>query len=196
MQFLSARDGWVIGGPKEWRGIARPEDTQLWVTHDGGAKWNPIDIPIPLDSPQQRPYLISLKFRNMTEGTIAAGAQEPETVNQRYTNCFTRDGGKTWRFSQFDALGAGPSIVDDHIYGCASNRTSGFTTATLQRDTAPISFTLPAGIRSNPETLCANFVDDVNAWAFVRIGREKRLVVTTDGGKTSKFMPLPVKTIE
>jgi hypothetical protein len=190
VQFLSVRDGWMIGGPENWEGVGRPGDERLWLTHDGGLQWSPVPLSVPTDSPGQEVYLIDFKFRNMNAGVVAAGAQDLEGVDQKYTNCFTEDGGKTWHFSQFEALSGSPSVGDKHIFWCIRDRSS--KDPTLQRDIDPLSFALPEGFNNLHGPVCATFMDDFNGWAGVRDeSGATKLIVTNDGGKSSKFISWP-----
>jgi hypothetical protein len=90
LQFISARDGWVAGGPEDWDGVGRPEDTQLWVAHDGGAAWKSVPVPVPRDSSEQEPYLSAFKFKSMDEGTAIVEEQLGPRLFRVFT-CRTRE---------------------------------------------------------------------------------------------------------
>jgi photosystem II stability/assembly factor-like uncharacterized protein len=202
MQFLSARDGWMIGGPEEWEDVGRPENTQLWLTHDSGAHWKAVHIPVPIpkDSPEQEPYLTVFRFNDMGKGVVIAEEQLGPRLFRVFT-CRTRDGGESWRISHFDAYDASPVLGDKHIFWSISDRVEegrhGRATPShprLQIDSDPISFALPAGISPESRLIDLDFIDDSNAWASYIDRGQARLTATTDGGKTSKLMPLPVTT--
>lgn len=204
VQFLSASDGWMIGGPEDREGMD-PEDIQLWRTHDGGASWRPVPIPIPKNSDEEGFYLIALRFRNMREGMVAAGLTR-DAVTYGFANCFTRDGGKTWRFSQFNALSAEPSIGKRHIFWSAHDRAARGRTQTERRrnraaassarmDNEVISLALPAGVSSEGILQDFDFLDDSNAWVKYLDGPCFLLIATTDRGNTSKLIWPPAQKV-
>lgn len=178
MQFLSATDGWIIGGPKDEEGIGQPDNVALWNTHDGGASWKLVPIPIPKNpGPDEEDfYLIGLKFRNMQEGMVAAGVQR--THRGVFASCFTQDGGKTWQFSRFNASNAEPSIGDRHIFWSADYVEG---QSDIRMDSEPIPFVYPAGVSLS---LNVDFLNDSYAW----LSDGKGLIATTDRGQTSKFI--------
>lgn len=114
LQFMSPSDGWMIGGPEDREGIDR-EDTQLWVTHDDGAAWKPVPVPVPKDSSEQEPYLAAFKFKSVDEGVAIAQEQLGPRLFRVFT-CRTRDGGKSRQTSQFDAYHAEPHFGSKHIF--------------------------------------------------------------------------------
>ena len=190
LQFISARDGWMIGDPQDESGVGGAEGNQLWATRDGGANWHAISVPVPADLAST--YFIALKLKNRSEGMLAAGvASTPHGATFRFLGCVTHNGGKTWRFSQFDALSAEPSIGDKHIFWSVFDRDT--KKVTIQMDSNPISFALPAGFSLGGRFIEVDFIDDSNAWATYANGRRGLdLISTTDGGKTSQIITPPV----
>jgi len=198
LQFTSAREGWMIGGPEEVESISASMDTQLWLTRDAGGTWVPVPVPVPKESAEQSAYLVALKFKNMREGLVAAGVQGTEG-SVTFVNCFTRDGGKTWQFSQFDAESAQPSLGSEHIFWSVyspSPERHHAGKVSVQKDNNPISFGLPADVSSASRLIDLDFLDDTNAWATYSDGGQARLVATIDGGQTSKLMASPLPTQE
>jgi hypothetical protein len=183
MQFVSARGGWMIGGPEEFSGIGARDDTQLWRTRDGGNTWNPVPVPVPKDSPEQGTYLITLKFKDDREGVVAAGVERSEGgATFRFVSCFTFDSGKTWKSSEFEAQDAQPSPGNKHVFWSA-DYVEGLSD--IRMDSKPIPFALPAQASSSEALFTdIDFWDDSNAW--LRYG--ERLIATTDRGKTSTFI--------
>jgi hypothetical protein len=188
--FVTSRGGWMIGGMGD-DGVGAPGDTQLWRTIDGGQKWSPIAIPIPKNSAEQGFYLIALKFLNMQEGMVAAGLQDMQggaTVG--FLSCRTEDGGKTWRFSQFRALSAMPSIGAKHVFWSVDRH--------VQMENQAIPLTSPVGGSLAGDFLELDFLDDLDAWIEYREGQGPRFMViaTIDGGKTSRLIWPPVRLRE
>jgi hypothetical protein len=60
-------------------------------------------------------------------------------------------------------------------------------------DGDPISFAMPEGVSPQGRIIDLDFVGNSNAWASIKDGSRGKLVSTTDGGKTSKFMSSPVE---
>jgi len=184
LQFVSAQDGWIAGVAEYPESFGAPEDTLLWRTHDGGWNWKPVTISVPKNSAEEGFYVVAVRFRNMRDGMVAAGLQR-DGVTYGFVNCYTGDGGKTWRFSQFNALGATPSISNEHIFWSVDRRE---TKGTLQMEGEAISFTLPAGLSQGGKFLDLDFLDDSNAWVEYRDGSRFLLLSTTDRGKTSRLI--------
>jgi len=195
LDFTSPRDGWMVGGPENQVGIVRL-NSQLWATHDGGVRWKRAPMPVPVDSPEQGTYLITLKFKNKRDGMLAAGVERTEGgATFRFVGCVTHDGGKTWQFYQFDALSANPSIGDKHIFWSIFDRDT--KKVAIQKDDHIIPFTLPIGLFPEGRLSYADFVDDSNAWSTYFNGPAGMvLLATSDGGKTSEIItpPLPAQT--
>jgi len=139
---------------------------------------------VPKPYPQQRVHFEAIKFRNEQDGVVAFRLSEG-----RYVNCVTHDGGRTWQFSHFDAPGATPSIVENHIFWCVLH--GGRNWPTLQKDTEAITFPLPEEFRDNNRSVCAAFIDDVNGSTMIKERGKTTLIVTDDGAKTFKIVPLP-----
>lgn len=188
-QFLTANDGWMIGGPED-DSVGRPERFQLWNTRNGGASWDPAPIPIPKTSADEGFYLIALRFRNMREGMVAAGLQTAlGGATYGFANCLTQDSGKSWRFSQFNASQARPSIGNKHIFWSVDRRE---TKTTLQMGSESISFALPSGVSHDGYFGDLDFLDDSNAWVQYRDRSQLLLLSTTNNGRTAKVIWPPL----
>jgi hypothetical protein len=138
------------------------------------------------DSAEEAIHLVALRFRNMKEGIVAAAVQHTEgRPFYRFVSCFTLDGGKTWRFSQFNASEATPSIGDKHIFWSVDGVAQ---KVHLRTESEPVPFTLPAGASSEGFPMDIDFVDDSNAWIRYGEGPRNLLMAPTDGGKSSQLI--------
>ena len=184
LQFTSPREGWMIGGLENPDGIPDYEMENLWVTHNGGVHWDAVSVPVPKELQAGDAFLVSLRFKNSREG-FAVAEQQLSGCVIRFFTCFTRDGGRSWRFSQFDAYHANPSFVDNHIVWSVSNWPA--MEVTIQNEDHVISPVLPSSVSGRPRLGDIYFVDDQNGWTS-----SIDLFSTTDGGKTFSFITPPV----
>lgn len=184
LQFTSPREGWMIGGPETPQGIPDPETENLWRTHDGGLHWHVLPVSPMADSELSEIYFGEIRFKNANQGLAIAGGHVSDYVSRFFT-CVTRDGGKTWSLSHFDAYHASPSFVDDHVIWSISDWPAmKVSLRTGDRLTSPVP---PAGLSPGSHFGDFDFVDDSNAWTLY--GRE--LLSTADGGNTFNVITPP-----
>jgi photosystem II stability/assembly factor-like uncharacterized protein len=201
LQFTSPHDGWIIGGPEIPDGIPDPESENLWATHDGGIHWHVVSVPLPADSEAGEAYFSAFRFKNSREGLAVAERQLSGRLF-RFLTCVTRDGGRSWKVSHFDAYHASPSFVGEHIIWSLSDWPA--MKVTFQIDDHVTSPILPAGTSLEGGLGDVDFIDDSNGWTTYRNGRTTlvfmsgpkfapmELLSTTDGGKTFQIITPPV----
>jgi len=187
-QFISPRDGWMIGGPEVPNGIPVPEAENLWVTHDGGSHWHVVSIPLPKDADASEIYYVDLKFTNSLEGAAAA-AQQLSGRLFRFFSFATSDSGKSWRVSRFEAYHATPSFAGGRIVWSASDWPA--RKVSLRFENYIVSPALPAGRSAQQVLGDVNFVSESNGWAPFFEGRPE-LASTTDGGRTFRVITPPI----
>lgn len=191
LQFLSARDGWIIGGPESWQGVGRPGDTRLWVTQDGGLHWHALPVTLPESAEggeASQAYFVDLRFTNLRKGLVVASQQLSGHLSRFFT-CFTADAGKSWQISHFDTPNATPSFVDSNVIWSVSDWPD--RKASLGVREQIVKPTLPAGPSPRQSLGDLIFVNESNGWASFFDGRAE-LVSTTDGGKTLRIITPPV----
>lgn len=195
MQFTSAQNGWMVGDSAGQVGVPVIERDQVWATRDGGKHWRTISIPVPADSPKSVRFG-ELKFNDQGEGVVAAQSWVSNYL-QRFLTCVTHDGGRSWRFSQFDGYGASPSLVDSHIVWTIFHWPVTPTTIRIgDREIAPA---IPDALSLQGQLGNLDFIDDSSAWATYANGRIRplmppvpfELLSTTDGGKTFRTITPP-----
>jgi photosystem II stability/assembly factor-like uncharacterized protein len=185
LQFTSPRDGWIIGGPEIPDGIPDPESENLWATHDGGIHWHVVSVPLPADSEAGEAYFSAFRFKNSREGLAVAERQLSGRLF-RFLTCVTRDGGRSWKISHFDAYHASPSFVGKHIIWSLSDWPA--MKVTLQIDGHATSPAPPSGLSPEGRFGDFDFIDDSNGWT--RFDRE--LLSTSDGAMTLQIITPPV----
>ena len=194
MDFVSARDGWMIGDPKGGPVFPDQIRNHLWATRDGGAHWQ--DVAITLPSDVAKGQFIALKFRNTAEGMLAADVAggSPDAETYHLLGCVTHDGGKTWQFSKLDESDGGPAFGKTHIIWILFD----FKTkqSTIRADNQIIFPGFAPGLPLGGQLESAGFFDDANGWATyldqpaARFAG-KELLATTDGGKTFQIITPP-----
>jgi photosystem II stability/assembly factor-like uncharacterized protein len=192
--FVSARDGWMIGDPKGGPVFPDQISNHLWATRDGGAHWQ--DVATTLPSDVTKGQFIALKFRNTAEGMLAAdvGGGSPDADTYHLLGCVTHDGGKTWQFSKLDESDGGPAFGRTHIIWILFD----FETqqSTIRADNQIISPSFAPGIPLGGQLESADFFDDANGWVTYLDQPAARfagteLLATTDGGKTFQIITPP-----
>jgi hypothetical protein len=206
MDFVSARNGWMIGASDVFHGIPDYGNELLWATHDGGIHWQALHAALPTAAENQTASFSAVRFKNAREGIAIAGlglfAQASDDLVSSFAY-LTQDGGKTWRFIQSDnpsAYRIDASIVGTHVIWFLTD----FQTKTVEirRGRHVVTPVFPSGlppgrILSDPE-----FIDDLNAWVTYfggRAGFDARgqrlipsgLLSTRDGGKTFQIITPP-----
>jgi len=195
MQFTSAQSGWIIGDSAGQVGVPVIEGDQVWATRDGGEHWSAMSIPVPADSPDSVRFG-ELKFNDKGEGVVAAQSWVSDYV-ERFFTCVTSDGGRSWRFSQFDAHEASPSLVDTHIVWTIFHWP--VTPTTIRIGDREIVPAIPDALSLQGQLGNLDFIDDSSAWATYANGRIRplmppvpfELLSTTDGGKTFRTITPP-----
>jgi photosystem II stability/assembly factor-like uncharacterized protein len=111
----------------------------------------------------------------------------------RFFTCRTRDGGKSWRTSHFDAYYAAPHFLDKHIIWNVSDLGLGHSRPTnyIQIDDGLRWFPLAVVSMPHVRFVDLDFFNRFNAWASFTDGKHAGLVATTDGGKSWRPMSLP-----
>jgi photosystem II stability/assembly factor-like uncharacterized protein len=202
MQFTSSLGGWMAGAAPGQEKSPFKENNQLWATHDGGEHWSAIPIPVPTASPEGVRFG-ALKFNDEGDGVVVAEYPVSDYV-QEFITCVTHDGGRSWKFSQFDGYEASPSLVGAHVIWTMFHPAVTAGTIFEQRGT-PNSIRIDDRefLPSIPEEMslegvlnAVEFIDDSNGWTTYINGRPARfgqprkafasleLLATTDGGKT------------
>jgi photosystem II stability/assembly factor-like uncharacterized protein len=184
-QFISPHDGWIIGAPALPKSVPVPEAQNLWVSHDGGLRWNVVSVSLPADADPDEMYLVDLKFANSRDGTLAA-AQQISGRLFRFFSFSTADSGKTWRVSRFEAYSATPSFVDGHIIWSVSDSPAG--KLSLRIENRVVS---PVPPRPSVRVGDVNFASESNGWAFW-FDNPSGLVATVDGGRTFRVITPPI----
>jgi photosystem II stability/assembly factor-like uncharacterized protein len=187
-QFVSPRDGWMIGGPEVPDGIPVPEAENVWGTQDGGAHWHVLSVSLPQSAEASETYFVDLRFKNSREGIVVAEQQLSGRLF-RFMSCTTADSGKSWRVSQFDAYHATASFAGSHIIWSVSDWPA--MKVSLRSGDHVIEPTLPAGSSAKPVLGDVSFVNESNGWAPYFDGRPE-LVSTTDGGTTFRIITPPI----
>ena len=187
-QFISPRDGWMIGGPEVPDGIPVPEAENVWVTHDGGAHWHVFPVSLPVAADASETYFVDLRFKNSREGTVVAEQQLSGRLF-RFMSCTTTDAGKSWHVSRFEAYHATPSFAGNNIIWSVSDWPE--MKVSLRSGDHVIEPTLPAGPSAKPVLGDVNFVNESNGWASYFDGRPE-LVSTKDGGTTLRIITPPI----
>ena len=195
MQFLSPSDGWIIGGSEGQEGIPVVEDDALWVTHNGGVKWEPVSVPLPAGSSATGAHFLAARFKNKREGRVAAVLYSSESEpNNRYFEFVTRDAGRSWRSIEFTGSNSYAVIGGDFLYW--SEFQSSSRKQQLRTTTTLIDSTLPLGLSPEGGFGVFGFHDKLRGWATFKNGpsaysttrgrayAEVELLSTSDGGRT------------
>jgi len=194
LQFISPRDGWMIGEPQNTVGIPVPQSDSLWATQDGGVHWRALNVSFPAapdiqDSEPSPPYFTAFRFRDALHGLAVAQRQISGYVFQVFT-CTTDDGGQSWRISSFEAYHASPSFVGGQIIWSISDWPDhGLTLRSGEHVTSPA---LEDGAPLHGRLSDVGFLDASNGWTTYGHDERSDLVATTDAGTTFSIISPPV----
>jgi photosystem II stability/assembly factor-like uncharacterized protein len=199
MQFTSRNDGWMIGASPGQEGIPINESDALWVTHDGGSSWKQVAVPVP-DALPNGTWFSGLKFSDKGKGVVT-GATALSDYSYRFFKGETKNGGKSWKFSQFEGYQADASIADgDVIWSVFDWQTK---KSWLRRGESEFTPRLTDGTILEQGFGSADFADGANGWArYLNRGARlaalknaryapSELLATSDGGKTFAVITPP-----
>jgi len=191
LQFLSPREGWMIGGLVTPDGIPDYENENLRTTHDGGLHWDVVSVPLPGIEDEETSFS-AFRFKDSQQGGAVVTLQRPGNLSPTFT-CFTHDGGRTWKISplDLDADHAAPSFVSNHIIWSISD--SPDIRLRIQTETSVITPVLPPESSVGRRMSDVDFVEDHNGWviAWRTELAPDLLLKTTDGGRTFRAITPP-----
>lgn len=190
LRFDDLQNGWMAGGP---------DDTELYVTHDGGRHWNEVKVPVPQgilnlfkNGPTAGEYGVPL-FKDSKRGFLSVTYHEPGAgpgEDMRTLALFsTSDGGFVWHSESWVNLGEDRgvlafTVVDSQALAPKPSARSSLTL--LKLGLAGKSTETEAGTLQLPNTTAISrldFSDTSHGWASLSDGR---LLSTADGGLTWK----------
>ncbi len=196
IRFLTAKDGWLAGGPTE------DQIQALFVTHDGGGTWQE-QRPKPPSQTQAavNPTYDLPVFEDSQHGFLPASFSGPDGVGSALVLFSTADAGITWNpdrvllnlpeTSQGVIL---PSAIADSAWICASASGQSITITTTERGG---SLTIgptksrraePPNLSKFPSILQLGFADESRGWLLLLDGG---LYSTSTGGAAWKKVTPP-----
>lgn len=184
--FVSPTTGWLAGG------LATTLDDLLYVTHDGGRTWQPVDLAVPAGRTRQQMVIAPPTFSG-TRGVLPVWFQGATYL---YTS---EDGGATWQYTrpilsvQLDVVAVDDVVAIDGetVYRSADGGRSwqsleagGVLPNLLARQGANIASIDFANAQDGwlTGTEPAHAITQKSQWATTHIA--PFLVETTDGGHT------------
>jgi hypothetical protein len=186
LRFNDLQNGWMASGP---------DDTELYVTHDGGRRWNEVKVPVPQgilnlfkSGPTMGQYRVPL-FKDSKRGFLSVTYHEPGAEpgeDMRTLALFsTNDGGFTWHSESWVNLGVDRgtlafTIVDSQALAPKHSGPSGLTLVRLG-SASKATETRANGLQLPNTTLVSGleFNDTSHGWTSLSDGR---LLSTADGG--------------
>jgi len=176
IRFVSAKDGWLAGGP----------DSNLYVTRNGGQTWQQVTLTPPQEvgAATDATYFLPV-FESVLRGFLAVNYSGSEGTPPRLGLYATEDGGRTWFLHEL-LVEAGKATVGTMIpFDIADS----MAFVPMRRNSQGIGLgKVPLGGRhsskvtvSSAGVLQLSFADAVHGWLLRRDGR---LLSTTDGGVT------------
>ncbi len=183
IQFLNTSTGWITG-------MAQGNDMALlYVSHDGGATWNPQTLPTSPGVPSAQLSLGSPTFFSATDGILPVIFTNADTGKGFATGIYvTHDGGKTWANTTPLPLAAVAIDFVDVQHGWATDGVNLYRTGNGAQAWAKLS---PGA--SFKQITSLYFVSDTLGWAISGQGNGSSLLLkTTDGGQTWTPIPLTI----
>lgn len=172
---LDASTGWLTGS-------AAPEENVFWiyVTHDGGASWQPQKLPTPPGVNNAQFYLSPPRFFNAHDGILPVMLFLPATNASSLDIYVTHTGGTKWQSTT--SIQANSSNFIDVAHGWVTDGSTLFATSDSGHHWTP----LPAN-SALCEVESLDFVSSSIGWAINAPASAlalPSLLKTTDGGQT------------
>jgi hypothetical protein len=179
LQFVSPRDGWMLGTSQKDIGIPIPENDALWATRDAGNHWKEISIPLPRSLRNRDLYFDAVKFEDFRDGVLLGGKLETDGQDQQSSFVWiTRDGGETWTFSKAPGSAAHVSLTGRHTILSFRDTTS--HEIKIQKGGRTLTLDLPLDLPPLSTFGFPDFINDADAW----MNAQGSLLSSTNGGKS------------
>jgi len=183
ISFVTAQNGWMVGGPAQ---------DQIWSTRDGGVTWQSAAISAPAGCAGSQTVYSLPVFTGTSNGRLTS-----TTVNSN-GNCamdyVTADGGQSWQTAQVSKNSTAQRVAAANTGTQTRHAYVSGTEISVEQGSARHQGTIPAGLQPNGNITHAEFVDDSTGWLKYSSGvcqtskancsQQSELLTTVDGGKT------------
>jgi photosystem II stability/assembly factor-like uncharacterized protein len=199
IRFLTAKDGWLAGGPTE------DEIRALFVTHDGGENWQEQRLRPPSQTRAAiHPTYDLPTFEDLRRGFLPVSFSGPDGASSALVLFSTEDAGSTWTperallgLSETSQGVIFPSVVAGSVWLNASISGTSITTKATEGGKAltvgptRTTTTKEADLNKSSSVLQLSFADDADGWLLLLDGE---LFSTSAGGATwRKVTPPPAE---
>ncbi len=191
VNFTSATDGWIVGGPG---------DNSLYVTRDGGYSWRQQSVRYPSAEYKTGEVVYTLpSFQNSQDGTLLATFTRETRSSVVFYD--TRNGGKTWSIRTILPISGEVGTSTSIVSSVADYNTvitilpQDSNLVVLERNAQPRSSGTLTNLSSDAAITRVDFKNSKEGWLVVSVGRclgfkaecvqETTLLATTDGGQTT-----------
>ncbi len=182
IRFINTKDGWFAGGP---------ENTRLFVTHDGSNSWQEMSLHAPANLKLAGIPTYELPVFIDRHGVMAVTFSGGEESSPSLVLFETADGGRTWQSkAQATAKQASHepfSIFDSSLITVAAAGEEQLKTTTIKPDGKTSTILSSGAIPRSFGVLSVSFVSQEQGWVLIANDakpRPRRLLSTTDGGVT------------